>query len=49
MKDKDFKKLLKSNSPKELIRMHIRNEINLSSKQIENLIENKNQSERGVK
>lgn len=42
MKNSDFKKISKKYTAKELIYMHIRNEINLSSKQIDELIKLKN-------
>lgn len=44
-KDKEVKKLLKQYSAKKIIYMHIMREINLTSKQLDMLIEMKNKEE----
>lgn len=45
MKDKDFKKLMDEHSAKKIIQMHIMSEINLTSKQLDKVIELKNKGE----
>lgn len=40
--EREFKKLLKNNSAKKIIQMHIMSDINLTSKQLDKLIELKN-------
>lgn len=43
MKDKDFKKLMKEQSVKKIIQMHIDSKINLSSKQLDEVIKIENE------
>lgn len=43
MKDKDFKKLMEEHSAKEIIQMHAMSKINLSSKQLDEVINTKNE------
>lgn len=43
--EKEFKKLLKNYSAKKIIQMHVMSEINLTSKQLDKLIELKNKGE----
>lgn len=40
--EREFKILLKNNTPKKIIQMHIMSEINLTSKQLDKVIELKN-------
>ena len=44
MKDREFKKLLKEHSAKEIIYMHTDSKINLTSKQLDKVIELKNKA-----
>ena len=43
MKDKDFKKLMEEHSAKKIIQMHVMSEINLTSKQLDEVINTKNE------
>lgn len=44
-RDREFKKLLKNYSAKKIIEMHVMSEINLTSKQLDKVIELKNKGE----